>query len=116
MTIRSRSTFSEPRISRYSGDAALDFGQLVEDLLLLHAGQALQLQFDDGLRLLFGEFEAGDEAFARFARSFGGADQLDDLVNVVERLLEAEQEVLALAGFAQLEIGAAAHHVQRDAR
>ena len=33
------------------GDAALDLGQLVEDLLLLHPGEALQLQFDDGLRL-----------------------------------------------------------------
>ena len=33
------------------GDAPLDVGQLVEDLLLLHAGQALQLQLDDGLRL-----------------------------------------------------------------
>ena len=33
------------------GDAPLNLGQFVEDLLLLHAGQALQLQFDDGLRL-----------------------------------------------------------------
>ena len=37
------------------GDAALDIGQLVGDLLLLHAGEALQLELDDGLRLPFGE-------------------------------------------------------------
>ena len=33
------------------GDHALDLGQFVQNLLPLHAGQALQLQFDDGLRL-----------------------------------------------------------------
>ena len=40
------------------GDAALDVGQLVQDLLLLHAGEALELQFDDGLGLLLAELEA----------------------------------------------------------
>ena len=50
------------------GDAALDLGQFVQDLLLLHAGQALQLQFDDRLRLLLAELERGDQAFARFSR------------------------------------------------
>ena len=44
------------------GDASLDLGQLVEDLLLLHAGEALQLQLDDGLRLPLGELEARDQA------------------------------------------------------
>ena len=37
------------------GDLPLDLGQFVEDLLLLHAGQALELQFDDGLGLPFAE-------------------------------------------------------------
>ena len=32
-------------------DAPLNIGQFVGDLLLLHAGEALQLEFDDGLRL-----------------------------------------------------------------
>ena len=46
---------------------ALDFGQFVEDLLLLHAGQALQLQFDDGLRLALAEIRTrAIETFACF--------------------------------------------------
>ena len=40
----------------------------------------------------------------------GGADQLDYFVEIVERLLETEQQVFALARLAQLVIGAAAHH------
>src|SRR5262249_18665589 len=36
------------------GDAPLDLRQLVEDLLLLHSGQALELQLDNGLRLFLG--------------------------------------------------------------
>src|ERR1035441_2016623 len=64
------------------GDAALDICQLVEDLLLLHPGEALQLEFDDGLRLLFAELEGGDEALAGLARQFGGADDADDFVEI----------------------------------
>ena len=45
------------------GDAPLDIGQFVGDLLLLHAGEALQLEFDDGLRLLLGKLR----------QRFGGA-------------------------------------------
>ena len=93
------------------GDAALDLGQLVEDLLLLHAGEALELQLDDGLRLPLAELEARDQAVAGFPRRLRRADQLDHGVQVVERLLEAEQDVLALARLAQQVLGAAAHHV-----
>ena len=92
------------------GDAALDIGQLVEDLLLLHPGEALQLEFDDGLRLLLAELEGGDQALAGFAGHLGGADDADDFVEVVERLLEAEQDMLALARLAQFELGAPADH------
>ena len=38
------------------------------------------------------------------------ADQPDDRVQIFQRLLEAEQDMLALAGFAQLVIGAPADH------
>ena len=41
------------------GDHALNLREFIEDLLLLHAGQALELQFDDRLRLPFAEVEDG---------------------------------------------------------
>ena len=89
------------------GDHALDLGQFVEDLLLLHAGEALELQFDDGLRLAFAEVEharidvdqlgvaalrpsaAGvdlgiaHQGLARFLRILRRADQLDHHVEIV---------------------------------
>src|SRR5207249_2465295 len=93
------------------GDTALDVGQLVDDLLLLHAGQALQLQLDDGLGLSLREFEASDETFARLLGTGGGADQFDNRVEVLQRLLETEQDMLALPGLAELIIGAPADDV-----
>ena len=101
---------SEPRSLQVLGDAPLYVGQLVQDLLLLHPGEALQLQFDDGLGLFLAELESGNQVLAGFARHFGGADDADDFVEVVQRLLEAEQEVLALACLAQFELGAPADH------
>ena len=91
-------------------DTALDIRQLVQDLLLLHPGEALQLQFDDRLCLLLAELEGGDQTLAGFARHFGGADDADHFVQVVQRLLDAEQNVLALARLAQFELRTPAHH------
>ena len=54
--------------------------------------------------------KARDQRFARFPRVSGGADQADHFVQMVERLLEAEQDVLALARLAQFVLGAAADH------
>ena len=93
------------------GDAALDLGQLVEDLLALHAGQALQLQLDDGLRLFFGELRTPRSAHrgprgARGPRGSGGSLR----PGFRERLLEAQQQVLAFAGLAQLVFGAPPDH------
>ena len=67
------------------GDPLLDFGQLVQDLLLLHAGQALELQLDDGLRLPLGE--------SRTARI--GVDQL----RVRFRLGRRDERHQRFAGF-----------------
>ena len=83
-------------------DALLDIGELVEDLLLLHAGQALELQFDDGLRLPFAERGRADRrrqlrvlvasagvmnAISASRASFGDfrrPDQGDDCVQIVQ--------------------------------
>ena len=56
----------------------------------------------------FGGRDEIHQRFARFARSLGGADQGDHCVQIVQRVLEAEQDVLAVAGFAQQEVGAPA--------
>src|ERR1019366_9117540 len=74
--------------------------------LPLHAGEPLQLQFDNGLSLLLGEFEARNQRLAGFPGRARRADQADDLIQVLKGLLEAEQNVLAVAGLAQLELGA----------
>ena len=52
-----------------------------------------------------------DQAVARFPRRLGSADQLDHRVQIFERFLEAEQDMLALARLAQQVIGAAANHI-----
>src|ERR1700691_184271 len=93
-----------------SGDAPLDFSQLVGDLLLLHAGEALQLQLDDGLRLALGELEGGDQRIAGLAGGARGANHADHFVQVLQRFLESEQQMLALAGLAQLKVGAPPDH------
>ena len=94
------------------GDAALDVGQFVQDLLLLHAGQALQLQFDDGLRLLLGKLEPRRSALRALPCGFFAA-RISWITSsrLSQRLLEAEQDMLALAGLAQLIIGAPAHDI-----
>ena len=112
-------------------DAPLDVEKFVGDLLLLHAGEALQLQFDDGLGLLFAELRqrrsgargpqikrvedevcgSRDEVFTGFFGRPRSADDADDFIDIIERQTEAEQHVLAVARFAQFEIGTAANDI-----
>ena len=61
MTICSSSR-SLARISRRRLMSRDQLGQLVEDLLPLQAGQALQLHVEDGLRLHLAEAELRDQA------------------------------------------------------
>ena len=80
--------------------------------MLLHAGEALQLEFDDRLRLFFAEFETPDQAFARLPGcALAARINCDDFVEIVERLLKAKQDMFAVAGFTQQVIGAAADHI-----
>src|SRR6185312_1377160 len=112
------------------GNLPLNVGEFVNDFLLLHAGEALELQFDDGLGLALGKagaarvgidhlgvgggFGGRDEVHQRlagFARSFRGADQGDHGVEVRQGALEAEQNVFAVAGFAQQVVRAPADDI-----
>ena len=124
------------------GDVVADFGEFLEELVDGELGEAVELQFEDGVDLLVAEdqraggrerhvdvvlcgveFDAGEfgaaevdrfagevleEALAGFGAAAGLADDLDDVVEVVERDLVAEEDVLAVAGLAEEEGGAAA--------
>ena len=92
-------------------DGALDLGQLLQDLLPLQAGQALQLHLQDVAGLDLGERKPLHELVARGVAVGRLLDELDDLVDVVERDLQAEQDVLPLARLAQLVAGAPGDHV-----
>ena len=84
---------------------------LLEDLVALQSGEALQAHVEDGLRLDLGELELLHQAGLRGRRIFGGADQLDHRVEVVERDLQAVEDVQALLGLAQLEDRAPRDHL-----
>src|SRR5262249_55229007 len=74
-----REDLPEPR------DELHQLGELVEDLLALEAGQALQLHVENRLRLDRRETEPRHEASLRLERILRPADELDDFVEVVER-------------------------------
>ena len=75
------------------GDALDDSDVLVLDLLALEGGQAAQLHLEDGVGLHLGEAEGGHEVGARVLHVRGLADGADDGVEVVERGLEALEDV-----------------------
>ncbi len=124
------------------GDVVADFGQLFESLVDGELGEAVELQFEDGVDLpvaedegaggreshvdaVFGGVEgdalelgaaevdllAGEvleEILAGFGAAAGLTDGADDVVEVIERDLVAEEGVLAVAGLAEEEGSAAA--------
>ena len=91
-------------------DQRLNLLQFFEYFFPLELRQAVKLQVQDGLRLAFAELPSLHQSFARFLGRLAAADQLDDVVQMFERFLEAEQDVLALFGLAQLELRAPPHH------
>ena len=112
------------------GDLRLDFLQFIEDLLPLHARQALELEFDDRLGLAFREIErqrirfdagtqeagvvdldfAGQAALGLLGRR-RGANQGDDFIDALQRLEEPQQDVLPVPRLAQQVIRAPADDV-----
>src|ERR1700730_9294412 len=67
----------------------------------------MQLQIEDGLGLAVGKRPALDQAFLGFLGSLAAADELDDLVEMLERFRKTEQEMLAFFSLAQIKPGAA---------
>ena len=88
--------------------------QLVEDLLALEPGEALELHVEDRLRLELRQLELRLQAVARLGRALRSANQLDHLVEVIERDLEAFEDMGPRLGLAQLELGPAADHLAAE--
>src|SRR5262249_13907168 len=89
-------------------DRLQQLGELVEDLLALEAGEALQLHVEDRLRLDRRQAEPGDQAVARFGDRLRSANQLDHRIEVIERDLQSLEDVIPRLGFLQFELGAPA--------
>ena len=82
------------------GDALDDGHVLVLDLLALQRGQAAQLHLEDGVGLDLGEAEAAHQVGAGGVHVGRLADGADDRVEVVERGLEALEDVGPVARLA----------------
>ncbi len=76
------------------------------DLVALEAGELLEPQVQDGLRLRPRELEGVDEGVARGVAVGGVADDADDLVEVVQRDQQAFEDMGARLGLVELELGA----------
>ena len=98
----------------------LDLGaQLVGFLLEFEAAelrQAAQLQVENVRRLRLGQVEHLHEARPRRRGVVGGADDLDDLVDVEDRDEQAVDEVEAVLLLAEAVRGASAHDVDAEVR
>ena len=87
----------------------LDRGEvLVLDLLALERGQAAQLHLEDGVGLDLGQLEAADQVLRAPSRRRPIRGWSDDRVEVVERDLEAFEDVRPVARLAEVELGAPA--------
>ena len=89
------------------GDELDDLEVLVLDLLALEGGQAGQAHVQDRLGLDLGQAEAGHQVGAGRVDVGRLADRLDHLVEVVERDLEAFQDVSPRPSLLQVELGPA---------
>ena len=90
------------------GDLGLDLGQVVDDPLAFQGGQAPQLHVEDRLGLDVIDVEQLDQTLAGDVDGLRRPDEGDHLVERVERLDQAAQDVGAFIGLAQ-PVGGAPH-------
>ncbi len=74
---------------------------LVLDFLAFERGQPAQLHVEDGLGLPFAQPEARDELMPGIVRAVRGADDVDDLVEELQRDAQPFQDVRPLARLAE---------------
>ena len=87
------------------GDLELDLGEFVDDLLTLEGRQAAQLHREDGVGLDLVDVEQLDQSGPGDVDGLRRPDERDDLVQRVERLDQAAQDVGALFGLAEQVLG-----------
>ena len=93
-------------------DGAVQAVELLLDLVALQAGEALEAHLQDGRGLLRAKAEARDHALRSLGVGTGGADDVDDLVDIVQRQQQALQDVGAGSGLGQVVLGAPRHDVE----
>src|SRR5215475_10749793 len=87
---------------------------LVDDLLPFEGREAPKLHVENRLRLNLRELELVDQPLLGVVRGLRRADQLDDLVDDVDGLLQAFQDVRAAPGLLQLVVRAVAHDLATE--
>src|SRR5262245_17998286 len=87
---------------------------LVDDLLPFEGRQAAELHVEYCLSLNLRELELVDQPLLGVVRGLRRADQLDDLVDDVDGLLQAFQDVRAAPGLLQLVVRAVAHDLATE--
>src|SRR5215471_4301871 len=98
----------QQRLARENRAEPLDrlqqLGELVEDLLPLETSEALQLHVEDRLGLNLRQAEGCDQAVPRFGDGLGRANQLDHLVEMIDRDAQAFEDVVSRLSFPEVEL------------
>lgn len=93
------------------GDQVLKFEVFGFDLAALQAGELVEAEFEDGVGLALGERILGHELRLGLVAVGGGADDFDEVVEVIEGDDVAFEDVRAVEGFLEAELGAAGDDV-----
>ena len=91
-------------------DELNDLEVFLLDLRPLESGEPGEPHLEDRIRLDLGELELAHQSAARRLDVLRRADQGDHRIEVIERDLEAFEDVGALLGFGEVELGAPPHH------
>ena len=93
------------------GDERLEFEVFGFDLAALQSGELVETEFEDGVGLALGERIFGHQLRLGLVAVGGGADDFDEVVEVIEGDDVAFEDVGAIEGLVEAELGAAGDDV-----